>query len=58
MVLPIVDEAKPKCHACHEGFDDIDGLREHQLRAHKEEYERDDQASSKRGPAPGDVSVF
>lgn len=58
MVLPIVDEVKPKCYACHEGFDDIDGLREHQLRVHKEEYESDDQASSKRGPAPGDVSVF
>ena len=54
MVLPIVDEVKPKCYACHEGFDDIDGLREHQLRMHKEEY----QSSSTRGPAPGDVSVF
>ena len=58
MVLPIVDEAKPKCHVCHAGFDDIDGLRGHQLQAHKKEYEGNDQAPSKRSPAPGDVSVF
>lgn len=58
MVLPIVDESNPKCHTCHAGFDDIDGLREHRLRAHKEEHEGDDQASGKRSPAPGDVSVF
>ncbi|MCE2498957.1 MAG: hypothetical protein J4F28_08260 [Nitrosopumilaceae archaeon] len=58
MVLPIVDEVKPKCYTCHAGFDDIDGLRKHQLLAHKKEYEANDQASSKRGPAPGDVSVF
>ena len=58
MVLPIVDEVRPKCYACHAGFDDIDGLRKHQLQTHKKEYEENDQVPNKRGPAPGDVSVF
>jgi hypothetical protein len=28
MVLPLVDEHKPKCYLCHEGFEDIEKLRD------------------------------
>lgn len=56
MVLPLVDEDKPKCYLCHEGFEDIEGLRNHQKTAHKDA--GDDVSSAKREPAPGDVTVF
>ena len=26
MVLPLVDENKPKCYLCHEGFENIEKL--------------------------------
>ena len=29
MVLPLVDEDKPKCFLCHDTFDDYEDLREH-----------------------------
>lgn len=57
MVLPLVDEHKPKCYLCHEGFENIEGLREHQNLAHKEFFEENEKQQSQ-GPAPGDVTVF
>ncbi len=36
MVLPLVDEDKPKCFLCHDTFDDYEDLREHQETKHKE----------------------
>ena len=55
MVLPLVDEDKPKCFLCHDTFDDYETLREHQDTVHKDFFEYHDK---KRGPAPGDVSIF
>ena len=57
MVLPLVDEDKPKCFLCHDGFESIERLREHQKSEHKEFFETD-QKEMKREPAPGDVTVF
>jgi len=57
MVLPLVDEHKPKCYLCHLGFDNIEKLREHQNTIHKEFLESHEK-SIKREPAPGDVTVF
>ena len=53
MVMPLVDEDKPKCYLCHRGFDDIVKLREHQ-RADHADFEPD----TRREPAPGDVTLF
>jgi len=57
MVLPLVDEHKPKCYLCHLGFDSIEKLREHQNTIHKEFLESHEK-NNKREPAPGDVTVF
>lgn len=57
MVLPFVDENKPKCYLCHEGFENIDALRSHQKTVHKEFFEFH-KKDTKKGPAPGDVIVF
>mgnify|MGYP001950523963 CR=1 FL=1 len=57
MVLPLVDEHKPKCYLCHEGFEDIEKLRKHQKLKHKEFLESHEEGI-KRQPAPGDVTVF
>jgi hypothetical protein len=57
MVLPLVDEDKPKCYLCHEGFNDIDELRKHQSSAHKEFFEFHEK-NPKKESAPGDVTVF
>lgn len=56
MVLPIVDEFKPKCYVCNNAFETIEMLQEHQTRDHKEfvDYHKD----QKREPAPGDVTIF
>lgn len=56
MVLPLVDEYKPKCYLCNNAFDTIEKLREHQEKDHGEfvSYHK----NQKREPAPGDVSVF
>ncbi|WP_182128765.1 hypothetical protein [Nitrosopumilus sp. b3] len=56
MVLPLVDENKPKCYLCHEGFENIEKLRDHQKLEHKESLESHEDL--KREPAPGDVTVF
>jgi len=57
MVLPLVDEHKPKCYLCHEGFENIEELREHQKTEHKELMESHEKQTT-REPAPGDVTVF
>jgi hypothetical protein len=57
MVLPLVDEHKPKCYLCHEGFDNIEKLREHQKLKHGDFLESNEE-QTKREPAPGDVTVF
>ncbi|MCV0392119.1 MAG: hypothetical protein K5790_02365 [Nitrosopumilus sp.] len=57
MVLPLVDENKPKCYLCHKGFENIEKLREHQNLAHKD-YFKENEKQNKREPAPGDVTVF
>ena len=57
MVLPLVDEHKPKCYLCHEGFEDIEQLREHQNSVHRDFFESHEKQSN-REPAPGDVTVF
>jgi hypothetical protein len=56
MVLPLVDEYKPKCYICNDVFETIEKLREHQESAHSEfvSYHK----NQKREPAPGDVSIF
>ncbi len=57
MVLPLIDEDKPKCFLCHEGFNDIEQLRKHQHSIHKDFFEVH-KKDMKREPAPGDVTVF
>ncbi len=57
MVLPLVDEHKPKCYLCHKGFENIEELRKHQNEAHSDFFE-DNEKQNKREPAPGDVTVF
>jgi hypothetical protein len=57
MVLPLVDEHKPKCYLCHEGFQNLEDLREHQNSKHKEFFESHEKEMN-REPAPGDVTVF
>ena len=57
MVLPLVDEHKPKCYLCHEGFENLEELREHQKIEHKELMESHEKQTT-REPAPGDVTVF
>ncbi len=57
MVLPLVDEDNPKCYLCHEGFEDIEKLRQHQHSAHREFFEHHEK-KIKQEPAPGDVTIF
>lgn len=57
MVLPLVDEHKPKCYLCHQGFENIEKMQEHQKSAHKDFFEFHEK-NTKREPAPGDVTVF
>jgi len=57
MVLPLVDEDKPKCYLCHQGFLNMDELRTHQHEVHKDFFELD-KKNLKREPTPGDVTVF
>lgn len=53
MVMPLVDEDRPKCYLCHKMFANTDALRAH----HKSEHAEVD-AHKSREPAPGDVTVF
>lgn len=57
MVLPLIDEHKPKCYLCHEGFETIEDLRNHQNLKHKDFFETNEKQTN-REPAPGDVTVF
>ena len=57
MVLPLVDENKPKCYLCHDGFENLDDLREHQKLKHSDFFKAHEKQTS-REPAPGDVTVF
>jgi hypothetical protein len=57
MVLPFVDEDKPKCFLCHQGFENMEKLHDHQQTVHKDYFEFHDE-QVKREPAPGDVTVF
>lgn len=57
MVMPLVDEDKPKCILCHKMYKDIEKLREHQKSDHKEFFDFHEK-NMKREPAPGDVTVF
>ncbi len=57
MVLPLVDEDKPKCYICHQGFEDMEKLRNHQQTKHKDYFEFHEK-EIKREPTPGDVTVF
>jgi hypothetical protein len=57
MVLPLVDEHKPKCYLCHEGFENIEKLREHQNVKHGDVFESNERETT-RESAPGDVTVF
>tara|TARA_B110000438_G_scaffold112629_1_gene110531 strand:- start:802 stop:975 length:174 start_codon:yes stop_codon:yes gene_type:complete len=57
MVLPLVDENKPKCYLCHEGFKNIEELREHQKIKHVDIIESN-KSRTVREPSEGDVTVF
>ena len=57
MVLPLVDEHKPKCYLCHEGFENIEKLRQHQNVKHGDVFESNERETT-REPAPGDIIVF
>ena len=57
MVLSLVDEHKPKCYLCHDGFENIQVLRVHQKSVHSDFFEENEK-QDKREPAPGDVTVF
>ncbi len=56
MVLPLVDEHKPKCYLCYEGFENLEELQKHQKSTHEDSEFHE--SNSKREPAPGDVTVF
>ena len=57
MVLPLVDEDKPKCFLCHNMFESIKELQNHQKTDHADFFEFHEN-EQKREPAPGDVSIF
>ena len=57
MVLPLVDENKPKCYLCHDGFENLEKLMDHQNSEHKDFFESNEKQTT-REPAPGDVTVF
>ena len=57
MVLPLVDEDKPKCFLCHIMFESIKELQNHQKTDHADFFEFHEN-ERKREPAPGDVSIF
>jgi len=45
LVLPLIDENKPKCYLCHELFENMDSLKNHLEIVHKEffdKYDKDD----------------
>ena len=40
MVLPLIDENKPKCYLCNEMFEDMEKLKKHQEVDHKELFQK------------------
>ena len=56
MVLPLVDEHKPKCYMCHKGFENLEEMREC-LKTCSKDFESNENLTKKE-PAPGDVTVF
>ena len=40
LVLPLIDEDKPKCFVCHKLFQSIEELKAHQESTHKEFFEK------------------
>ena len=56
MVLPLVDEFKPKCYLCNAVFESVEKLREHLEKGHADFVNF--HQTPKREPAPGDVSIF
>ena len=45
LVLPLIDENKPKCYLCHELFENMADLKKHQELKHYEffaKFEKDD----------------
>ena len=45
LVLPLIDENKPKCYLCNEQFENMEDLKKHQELSHKKffaKYEKDD----------------
>ena len=40
MVLPLIDENKPKCYLCHELFENMEKLKIHLKSKHKEFFEK------------------
>ncbi|MFN3654575.1 MAG: hypothetical protein ACK4TO_04520 [Candidatus Nitrosotenuis sp.] len=56
MVMPLVDEYKPKCYLCNNVFDTIEKLREHQETDHGDYINF--HKKQNREPAPGDVTIF
>ena len=57
MVMPLVDEDKPKCYLCHNRFESIEELRKHQQTEHNDYFEFHEK-KIRREPAPGDVTIF
>ncbi|WP_299292263.1 hypothetical protein [Nitrosopumilus sp.] len=60
MVLPLVDEHKPKCYLCHKGFENLEEMREclDNCRKENKDFFEPSENEMKREPAPGDVTVF
>jgi len=40
LVLPLIDENKPKCYLCHELFENMEKLKTHLESNHKEFFEK------------------
>ena len=40
LVLPLIDEHKPKCFLCYELFDNMNDLKKHQESKHKEFFDK------------------
>jgi quinol monooxygenase YgiN len=40
LVLPLIDENKPKCYLCHEMFENMEDLKKHQESRHKEFFDK------------------
>ena len=57
MVLPLVDEDKPKCFLCHQTLKNYEELKKHQETMHKDFFDFHEK-EQRREAAPGDVTIF